>query len=84
MQGKAKLSFDLVDQAGTFIPMKAIGRNANVGQIKDGFDIVIFNASGRPGNGTSTEGAVFLFKDSMVVPIGRCAIPTKVRSIDIV
>ena len=83
MQGKAKLSFDLVDQAGTFIPMKAIGRNANVGQIKDGFDIVIFNASGRPGNGTSMEGAVFLFKDSMVVPIGRCAIPTKVRSIDI-
>ena len=83
MQGKAKLSFDLIDQAGTFIPMKAIGRNANVGQIKDGFDMIIFNASGRTGYGTAAEGAVYLFKDAMVVPIGRCAIPTKVRSIDI-
>ena len=82
-QGKAKLSFDLVDQAGTFITMIAIGRNANVGHIKDGFDMIIFNASGRVGYGASSEGAIYLFRDAMIVPIGRCAIPTKVRSIDI-
>ena len=82
-QGKAKLTFDLVDQAGTFITMIAIGRNANTNQIKEGFDMMVFNASGRVAPGSATEGAVYLFRDAMVVPIARCTVPTKVRSIDI-
>ena len=63
--------------------MIAIGRNANTNQIKEGFDMMVFNASGRVAPGSATDGAIYLFRDAMVVPIARCSVPTKVRSIDI-
>ena len=82
-RGQAKLIFDLVDGEGSAITVHGVGRNANRWIVKAQMEVVIFHGSVRAGIGSS-EGAIWIFKDAMIVPIGMKHQPvTIVRRINI-
>jgi hypothetical protein len=82
-QGKAKLCFEIVDNEGTAIPVVAVGRCADEKVIMNGAEIVMFNGAGRAGVG-AYEGSIYLFKEALVVPLGKKKDPVaKVRSINL-
>ena len=68
-QGKPKLLFDLVDDAGTWLSFCAMGRSATSPALTDGNDVVVYHGTARPAFGSSS-GLVYLFKDAMVVQLG--------------
>ena len=61
--------FDLLDKEGCWIACVAMGRNAMNSTLKTGAEVVLYNVSGRGPIG-SAAGAMWLFKDAMVVPVG--------------
>ena len=67
--GKPKKPFELVDKNGYWIECVAMGRNAMIPALQTGKDVVLYNVSGG-GPIVSSEGAIYLFKDAMVVPVG--------------
>ena len=81
--GKAKVAFDLIDKDGTAIPFVGLGRNASNPNIIAGKEVILYYASARGPLGNQA-GAVYLFKDAMIVPVGtRFPRTPKVRSIAI-
>ena len=82
-QGKSKVSFELLDKEGTAIPFAAMGRNAMSPYLKDGTEIVIYHGTGLGAIG-GHDGAVYLYKDAMIIRVGVVADGLKkVRRIDI-
>ena len=62
--------FALVDEMGSWMQCCGIGRNGRGDVFQDGNEVILYYASGRKGSGTS-ENLVYLFKDSMIVLIGK-------------
>ena len=81
-KGEAKKYFDLVDKSGSWIPCCAIGMNAMSRVIAENYEVVIYYASGRGQIGDS-KGCVYLFKDSLAIPVGKLAGPTPVKRMPI-
>ena len=72
-----KRSFNLVDDAGTWIKCCAIGMPARSLALVNGNEVVLYFCTGRHGIGTS-PGMVYLMKDSLVVQLcTRAEMPLK-------
>lgn len=77
-QGNPKRCFALVDDMGFWVTCHAIGRNAQSPALVDTNDVVIFYASARKGLGSSV-GAMYLFKDALVVAMGKKSVQKRVQ-----
>ena len=62
--------FALVDEMGSWLQCCGIGRNGRGAVLQDGNEVVLYYASGRKGIRNS-DGLVWLFKDAMVVLVGK-------------
>ena len=78
-----KRSFNLVDDAGTWIKCCAIGMPARSLALDNGNEVVLYFCTGRASLGTS-PGMVYLMKDSLVVQLGsRAEVPPKRLQIEV-
>ena len=83
MQEVNKRTFNLVDEAGMWIPCCAIGLTARSKSLANGNDVVFYYGTGRGSVGTS-PGMIYFMKDSLAVQVGRRAVvPTKRTEITI-
>ena len=71
--GQPKKTFALVDDAGTWLQCVAVGRNALSSCLRNDMEVVAYYVSGKVGQ-RGSGGCVWLFKDSMLVPIGSKSI----------
>ena len=71
--GQPKKTFALVDDAGTWLQCVAVGRNALSSCLRNDMEVVAYYVSGKVGQ-RGSGGSVWLFKDSMLVPIGSKSI----------
>ena len=78
-QGLHRQIFDLIDESGSWITCCALGRCATSSALKNEFQVVIYNGTGRPKAGTGTA-AVYLFKDAVVVPLFQKTWQTEKRT----
>ena len=69
LAGQPKKTFALVDDAGAWLQCVAVGRNALSSSLRNDVEVVAYYVSGKVGQ-RGSGGCVWLFKDSMLVPIG--------------
>ena len=73
LAGQPKKTFALVDDAGAWLQCVAVGRNALSSCLRNDMEVVAYYVSGKVGQ-RGSGGSVWLFKDSMLVPIGSKSI----------
>ena len=70
--GNYQRALHLIDESGLWIKCVAMHENANHNAIQEGMRIVVYYGTGRGPIG-SAEGAIYIMKDAMIIPIGRNA-----------
>jgi hypothetical protein len=70
--GNYQRAFHLIDESGLWIKCVAMHENANHKCIQENMRIVVYFGTGRGPIG-SAEGAIYIMKDAMIIPIGRNA-----------
>jgi hypothetical protein len=70
--GNYQSAFHLIDDSGLWIKCVAMHDNANNKCIQENMRVVVYFGTGRGPIG-SAEGAIYIMKDAMIIPIARNA-----------